>query len=530
MPRVATVLMCVLILCHTTLAAHYRGSMMTWRVLNSTNTSVLVELLQRHVWHYYFAMCNTTQIAAGNYNVGSGNLICAAPCPLNVTVLASVTGPCVDINIPENYTISEGRRQVRLPANQSTVGVFEGSSWFSLVQGGGNWSVAVQINTFKRSDGRYNHAPIITMLPVIRLKRNLTYNIHINVADNDFDPYQCLWSTTLLECSGICMQVPASTVLNSTTCMLKFRPTSIGYYAIALTVVDYETTTSTIQLSRVPVQFLFKVWDSNNSCQLPPLYLGEVPADQCIYIEPNEVHTVRVLIRIQCPNATLDNVITSYPSGFTRSATYFDQFDPRINIFFINYTAQIQQLGQNLFCFAGVDSIGNQADTTCLRFTVQQGTSSMNTLYINNATRYPTNTVSKSQSNWTLIYPSGVTFARPQVTTYIRFKLVSTQQDFLTIDVVRSTNVNYLSDRLTFTSSVIFTPGQSFYISFDPGVFLPTSTCFRDSMGITDPTFWTFDIPPDPNTTATAASTTTTTQSTTLRSRTVTSLPYSLFT
>lgn len=495
--------------------------MITWRVLNATSTSVLVELLQRHAWHYYTAICNNTQIAAGNLNIGSGNLVCAASCPPNTTTLASVAVPCTDFNIPENYTTGEGRRQIQLPVNQSITGVFIGSSWFTLVQGGGNWSVAVQINTNLRSNGRYNQAPIITMLPIIRLRRNLTYNIRINVADNDFDPYQCLWSATWMECGGICMKVPNTTVLNSTTCMLKFIPPSVGYYAIALTVVDYETTSSVTQLSRVPIQFIFKVWDSNNSCLLPPLYLGDVPPDQCIYIEPGQVRTMRVLIRVQCPNATLDNLITSTPPGFTRSAMFLDPFDSTVNVVMINYTARIEQLGQNLFCFAGVDSIGNQADTTCLRFTVQQGTSSLNTLYLGNATRYPTNTVSKTQSNWTLIYPSGVTFTRPQVTVFIRFKVASTQQDFSTIDVT-STNVNYLSDRLTFTSRVIFTPGQSFYVLLDPGVFLAASTCFRDSMGITDPTFWPFNIPSEPNTTVSTAPTTTTTQSTTLRIRTVT--------
>ena len=98
--------------------------------------------------------------------------------------------PCTAYNIPENYTSGEGRVQISLPLNWTLTAVFMGSSWFVLAQGGGNWSVAVQINTFKRTDGRYNQAPIVTMLPIIRLKRYRTYNIKINVADNDFDPYQ----------------------------------------------------------------------------------------------------------------------------------------------------------------------------------------------------------------------------------------------------------------------------------------------------------------------------------------------------
>jgi hypothetical protein len=280
-----------------------------------------------------------------------------------------------------------------------------------------------------------------------------------------------------------------------------------------LTIVDYETTTSTTQLSRVPIQFLFNIWDSNNSCSLPPLYLGDAPANQCIYVQPGQVLTMRIVIRIQCLNATLNDIIGVYPTGFTKSLPYLDPYDSSVNLFMINFTASTQQLGQNLFCFAGVDSIGNQADTTCLRFTVQQGTSSMNTLYLSNATRFPTGSVSKTQSVWTLIYPNGSTYSRPNVQASIRFKYSSSQLDFLVINVVTATNVNYQSDRLIITTSATFTPGTSFYISFDPGVFLAISTCLKDSMGITDPNFWPFNIPSEASTT--------TTQSTTLRSRTV---------
>ncbi len=228
-----------------------------------------------------------------------------------------------------------------------------------------------------------------------------------------------------------------------------------------------------------------------------------------------------IRIRIQCPNATLANIIGVYPTGFTQSSTFFDPYDSTISIFKVNYVASANQVGQNLFCFAGVDSIGNQGDSTCLRFTVQIASASQNTLYINNATHFPVGLVPKSQSIWTLIYPTGTTFSRPSTQAYIRFKLTSTQQDFLTYDVVKQTaNVDYQSDRLIITSNVIFTPGQQFFISLDPGVFLPIASCLRDSMGITDVSFWPFQIASEPSTTATT-STTSQTTTTTMLNRTV---------
>jgi hypothetical protein len=183
------IILCIFVT--TALAAHFRGSMITWSIVNSTSMSLYVELLQRHAWNWNFYPCNDSNIAAGNYMIGSGTLVCHSSCPPNISNIASVAVPCTAYNIPELFSSGERRTQVRIPKNSSFTAVFANTAWFTLAQGGGNWSVAVQINTYPRNNGQYNHAPIVTMLPIIRLRRYLTYNIQINVADNDFDPYQC---------------------------------------------------------------------------------------------------------------------------------------------------------------------------------------------------------------------------------------------------------------------------------------------------------------------------------------------------
>jgi hypothetical protein len=378
--------------------AHYRGSMITWRVINSTANPLVIEVLQRHAWNYAWYPCTSAQITAANYMIGSGSLACVAPCPPSIGTLSSVAVPCTGFNQIEQYVSGEGRFNIRVPPNYIFRAVFTSSAWFTLVTGGGTWSVATEINTYKRSNGRYNQAPIVTMLPIMRLRRSLTYQIKINVADNDFDRYTCIWSNTTQECGGVCrsaLSLPTSTYLNETSCVLSFTPATVGFYAMALTVLDFENDTSTTPLSRVPIQFIFNVWTTNNTCTLAPTYIGDAPADQCIFVEPGQVLTMLIRIRVQCPNATLANVIGVYPTGFTQSSTYTDPQYTAVNIFQVNYAASANQVGQNLFCFAGVDSIGNQGDTTCLRFTVQIASESQNTLYINNATHYPTGLVSK---------------------------------------------------------------------------------------------------------------------------------------
>ena len=427
--------------------SHYRGSMITWRVVNTTSNPLIVEILQRHAWNYTWYPCTDALITAGNYTIGAGNVVCAGSCPPNVSVIGSVVVPCTGYNQIEKYTSGEGRFTFAVPPNSRFRAVFNASAWFSLVTGGGAWSVATEINTYLRSNGRYNQAPIVTMLPIIRLRRLLTYNIKINVADNDFDRYICIWSNSTQECGGVCrsaLAVPASTFLNQTSCVLRFTPATVGFYAMAFMVLDFEDDTSTTPLSRVPIQFLFNVWDSPVNCSLSPVYLGDAPADQCIFIEPGQTITVLIRIKIRCPNATLSNVIGVYPKGFTQSPTYTDPYDPTINNFQVTYLASASQIGQNLFCFAGVDSIGNQGDATCLRFTVQSTSDSRNILYLRNATHFPMGLISKFQSTWTLLYPANITYTRPTVDALIRFKIASTQADFVTYNVVKQVlNVDY---------------------------------------------------------------------------------------
>ncbi len=75
---------------------------------------------------------------------------------------------------------------------------------------------------------------------------------------------------------------------------------------MTFTILDFENNTSTTSLSRVPIQFIFSVWDSNITYPLPPIYIGD---------------------------ATLANIIGVYLSGFTQSSTYTDPYDSTINIF-----------------------------------------------------------------------------------------------------------------------------------------------------------------------------------------------------
>jgi hypothetical protein len=167
----------------------------------------------------------------------------------------------------------------------------------------------------------------------------LPYYVKINVVDNDFDRYTTfIWLNLTEECGGVCRSLlclpPNLTYLDEISCVLRFTPTTVGFYAMALTILDFENNTSISPLSRVPIQFIFNVWTSNATCTLPPIYIGNAVAVQCIFVEPGQSLMMLIRPKIQCPNTTLANVIGVDPTGFTQSSTYTDSYDPTVNIVF----------------------------------------------------------------------------------------------------------------------------------------------------------------------------------------------------
>ncbi|CAF1062457.1 unnamed protein product [Adineta steineri] len=518
-------------LSHIIQASHYRGSMISWRIVNETSSSVSVEILQRYAWRYDYSppYCTDATIPNGQPLLATGNYICVSTCPPGLSTFGSVQVPCTGYNIAEQYAMGEGRFRISVPHNSSFIAAFSGSYWFDLVTGINlGWSVAVQIQTFKRVDtGRYNNAPVITMLPIYRLRNKISYSIKINVADNDFDPYICLWSKGTNQCGGLSNSVPGG-IIDNYGCYLNFTPQTIGYYAAALTVEDFIllpiNISSTAYLSQVPIQFVFHVYNSTNPCVTGPIYIGDLVSDMCIYMPVGSTYTTRVRFKVQCTNATVDSVISVNPTGLLTTALQKDPFDSTLYVFLANFTSNANQIGQNLYCFAGVDSIGNQGDSVCLRFTVLAQTSSLQPLYTSNATHYPIGTVSKTTSVWTILTGSTV-YQRPTTETYIRFKRASDNTDYYKLNVATATsNVLYLTNSIVINTTAMWTPGGYFYIYFDSGILdeQGTSSCSKEAMSINDPSFWPFNIPYESTTTSTTTTSTTSVSSTTTRRTTPT--------
>jgi hypothetical protein len=161
-------------------------------------------------------------------------------------------------------------------------------------------------------------------------------------------------------------------------------------------------------------------WFLCNGINDPPnIHHSDPPEDQRSSIESDQTLMVLTNCKDQYSNATLANVIRLYLTGFTQSSPICtDPSNPTVNIFKVNYVTNVNQVGQNLYCFVYVDSIGNQGDTICfLFFTIQIASESQNSLYINNATHFSIDLVCPYRSIRNINPSNGNEFSSTKVCT-----------------------------------------------------------------------------------------------------------------
>ena len=86
-------------------------------------------------------------------------------------------------------------------------------------------------------------------------------------------------------------------------------------------------------------------------CVSGSMYVGDLVPDICIYIAVGATSTTRIRFRVQCPTATIGSIISVNPTGLLTTPLLQDSFDPTIYAFVANFTANADQIGQNLFVF-----------------------------------------------------------------------------------------------------------------------------------------------------------------------------------
>jgi hypothetical protein len=112
--RTFTVLLTTLYMCDITQQTHFRGSMISWRILDGSSSPVTVEILQRHAWRYNYynsPLCTDATIRNVQPILGNNdhNIDCVSDCPTGLTALRSVQVSCTGYNIGEQYAMGESR-------------------------------------------------------------------------------------------------------------------------------------------------------------------------------------------------------------------------------------------------------------------------------------------------------------------------------------------------------------------------------------------------------------------------------------
>jgi hypothetical protein len=215
---------------------------------------------------------------------GTGNLQCfTGSCASFTSVSADVT--CTDFSpLPMDYSSGEYYDTFTLHLNDTFEIGFYNTNWLVLAIGGnGAWQVTCKINLTVRPDGVINTSPVTSTIPVFYQTINVQHVHVIQMSDADStDTLRCRWSTNNSpinfnnydECASVCAPSIPSYTLFGDNCTLVYTITALNYYAVAIQIEDYYTSTSPTPMSSVPIQFLFYGTNPPSGCSTAPTIIG----------------------------------------------------------------------------------------------------------------------------------------------------------------------------------------------------------------------------------------------------------------
>jgi hypothetical protein len=260
--------------------------------LNTTPSGSTAQILvhQRYAWRRsaFSPVCSASTVSAqGLISSGTGSLTCATggSCGSFSTIPADVY--CTDFSSGTDYSLGERYNTFTLPLGATFIIQFVSSAWLALaIKGGGTWQVTNKIDLTVRPDGILNTSPVTSTLPVIYRVVNVQHVHVVQMSDADStDTLRCRWSTDNSptntnnwdECGSVCSPTLPSFSLYGNNCTLVYTITTLNYYAVALQIEDFYTSSSSTPMSSVPIQFLFYGITAPSNCSTPPSIIGVRP-------------------------------------------------------------------------------------------------------------------------------------------------------------------------------------------------------------------------------------------------------------
>jgi hypothetical protein len=253
-----------------------------------SGTTATVSIHQRYSWQRsaFAPICTNAQIAAQTLvGSGTGNLTCTVGvCSPFTTISADVY--CTDFSVGTDFS-SGARYDVQaLRVNQTYIIGLISTVWSALAIGGnGLLSVVGKIDLTLRLDGLLNSSPVTSTLPVLYRPINVQHVHTVRMSDADItDTLRCRWATVTGntngydECGSICApSLPPGHTLFPNNCSPIFMLTATLYYAVALQIEDFYTSSASTPMSSVPIQFLFYGIAAPLGCYSSPRIIGARP-------------------------------------------------------------------------------------------------------------------------------------------------------------------------------------------------------------------------------------------------------------
>ncbi|KAF7198884.1 putative LOC107373683-like protein [Nothobranchius furzeri] len=222
-----------------------------------------------------------------------------------------------------------------------------GVNWLPNTNGVTKWKAVLYNEMRKRSDvNKPNSTPQTTTIPTIRIPSNCPRNISLLKFDPDKDEVRCRHAVSS---SGECYTCTPPSILSlSSSCSLSFNPTSSsdeGAYAVQLMMEDFprqtitltdssnleETKTPSDFISKIPVQFLVRVYSAIPSCiegLYLPRFLPPTPENGAqIYADVNQL--LEITIRAEATLSTITDLLVSRPYNMAKSTSGSGNFTLR---------------------------------------------------------------------------------------------------------------------------------------------------------------------------------------------------------
>ncbi|XP_054916829.1 uncharacterized protein LOC129379910 [Poeciliopsis prolifica] len=221
-------------------------------------------------------------------------------------------------------------------------------AWINNRNGVSSGRFRITYELRKRSDiNRPNSSPQTGIIPLIRVPSNCQRDINLLTFDPDGDNVQCRYGSNPSEYE--CYNCTAPSVLSlSSACSLSFSPTNSsneGSYAVQLMMEDFPRWSITLThyngstyswrpsnfMSRIPVQFVFKVDPAAPSCtagEYLPRFLPPTPEHGAqFFIDLNE--KIEISIRAEATQSVITGIQFSGPFNMAKSSSGSEYFTLR---------------------------------------------------------------------------------------------------------------------------------------------------------------------------------------------------------